>query len=189
MKMKTCLCNIVPARQRGASVFAFVLTHVLLLLCGPQSATGALEFVVYNNTATAGPPVSNTTLDSLRSFRLPALHSAVLMGQLTLTQWSVFSLAGNAGYARLWVDDHLLIDALLTPAGPNRPSCPVPGGDPNPVPGYRRWANANMPTEGSNDPHSMRSLGGDCTQGCSLSVCKALCEKLSAEVISAEAPD
>ena len=161
-------------RQRGVSVLA--LAPLLLLMHGPQPATGALEVAIFNNTAAAGPPVSNMTLDSLQSFRLPALHSAVLMGQLTLAQWSVFSLAGATGYARMWVDDHLLIDAPLTPTGPNRSSCTVPGGDPNAVPGYRFWSKANMPTQGSNDPHSMRSLGGDCTAGCSLAACKALCE-------------
>ena len=160
-------------------VVVLILAHLLTLMCKIQPAKAGLEVAIFNNTAASGPPVSNMTLNSLDSFRLPALHSAVLMGELTLAQWAVLSLGGIAGYARLWVDDHLLIDGLLTPAGPNRSSCMRPGGDPNPLQGYRRWSKANMPTVGSNDPHSMRPLGGDCTHGCSLAVCKALCEKLA----------
>lgn len=74
-----------------------------------------LQLTVYDNTAMAGSPIHNVS-QALGAFALPSLHSATLMGQLVLPQWSRFSLTGSAGYARLWVDDHLLIAAPLHPS-------------------------------------------------------------------------
>ena len=49
----------------------------------------------------------------------------MLVGQLTLNEWATFGLAASAGYARMWVDDHLLVDAPLSPASPLASALPV----------------------------------------------------------------
>jgi hypothetical protein len=143
-----------------------------------SAALASLQVAVYDNTALSGSPIQNATVARLSTFALPALHSAVLQGRLTQRQWSVFSLRGSSSHARMWVDDHLLIDASLHP---DNATCATPGGDPAAVAGYRRFQNANMPTAGDADPHSMRHLGGDCTTGCSLAECTRLCDMLASQ--------
>ena len=151
----------------------------LILLALPQTGRAELRAVVYGNTAHAGPPVSNSTVASLAD--VPALlrpwHSAVVQGRVTAQEWALFSVDTDAGFVRLRVDDHLLVDG--GPAAPVAPTCAFPGGDPSALPGYDQWQDTWMPVNGSDDPRSMSGLGGDCKTGCSERVCQALCEKLA----------
>jgi hypothetical protein len=144
-----------------------------------QLAYAELSAAVFGNTALAGIPVSNSTIAQLSTVLslLRPWHSAVIQGQITAQEWALFSVDTDAGFVRLRVDDHLLVDG--GPAAVPAPSCTFPGGDPSSVPGYLQWQDAWMPVNGTDDPHSMSSLGGDCTEGCSQHVCQALCEKLA----------
>lgn len=131
----------------------------------------------YANTAHAGEGTFTGTFNSLEdaALKLDANSSVTFAGQLSHTGVQILALDGDNGYARLWVDDHLLIDQNLAPPSP--PRCADPGGDPAPVPGFLRFA-ADLPTNGPDDPHSMREDGGDCVSGCSPEVCVELCTKL-----------
>ena len=116
---------------------------MLALLAAQLAATpGALRVTTYGNTALAGEPVSNHTVQSLSDLALPAFHSAVVVGQLSPTsggaveQWGLFSLQAPTGFARLWIDDHLMIDADLTGSAP--PRLPPTGPPAPPLPERRR---------------------------------------------------
>ena len=66
------------------------------------------------------------------SARLGSFQSATLQGQLTTKpQWTVFSVEADhpGAYVRLWVDDHLMLDEAIVPAGPAGPA-PSPAGPP-----------------------------------------------------------
>ena len=154
-----------------ASAAGLPMMLTTMLLAG---ARPSVRVVTYGNTALAGAPTANRTAPGVGSLELPPYSSAVLSGQLAgAGQWALFSLEGPTGYARLWIDDHLLIDAALGPLHCH------PGGQRDArAPGYRLWGGANMPTIGADDPHSMRADGGDCTQGCTAARCTALCSGL-----------
>ena len=64
-----------------------------------------------------------------------------------------------------------MIDDDLSAVLLSQPSCSVPGGDPSSVPGYLEFASATVPLSGPRDPRSMAADGGECTKGCSRSVC------------------
>lgn len=138
---------------------------------------------VYNNTAFGWPSIVNRTLPSLANIPnlLTPFTSAVVQGQLyptsTPTTWGLFEVVIDAGHVRLWVDDHLLVDGGPAVAPPLQ--CPYPGGDPSQLPGYFQWLGTQMPINGTGDPRSMTSLGGDCTKGCSREVCSQLCVELA----------
>eukprot|EP01050_Picozoa_sp_SAG11_P022704 SAG11_NODE_4361_length_1933_cov_1.818975_2_plen_282_part_00 len=167
-----------------------VAATLLLQAVRASGTDGAgLHITTFPNTALAGATSRNGTLPSLSSLTLPALSSAVLEGELTLShEWAIFGLRAQRGFARLWVDDHLMLDTELAGSVPPAPSpspspiakCAAPGGDRSALAGYSKWVGANLPTSGTNDPHSMRTAtpSGDCAHGCSLAVCAALCEKL-----------
>jgi hypothetical protein len=156
-----------------------LLRGLAALGLGPYMTGAELSVAVYGNTAHAGIPAVNTTVGTLNQARslLQPWHSAVIQGRITAREWALFSVDTDAGYVRLRVDDHLLIDG--GPAAPPAPSCAVPGGDPSALPGFLQWQDAFMPTNGTDDPRSMSNLGGDCTKGCSRSVCQALCAELA----------
>ena len=151
------------------------------------AAGAALTATVFNNTAHAGLPVHNLTVaDPLDVLRLlEPWQSVVIEGRVAGTAaarapvWALFSVDTDAGFVRLRVDDHLLVDG--GPAAAAAPSCSFPGGDPSALPGYSQWLDVWMPvnSSSSSDPRSMAGLGGDCTKGCSRAVCEALCEKLA----------
>ena len=155
-----------------------LLTAGVCLLC-IRLATAELLATVYPNTAFADAPTLNGTVPLLDSV-LPNLNpwqSIVFQGQVTEPGWHLFSVDVDEGHVRLWVDDHLIVNG--GPAVPPPPACSYPGGDPTALPGYLQWLAAQMPLAGADDPRSMAAEGGECTHGCSASVCEALCEKLA----------
>ena len=158
---------------RLAALLVGVCTLAVTVVRAELSAT------VYGNTALAGPPVLNTTVAELAGVLhlLEPWQSVVVEGQITATEWAVFSVDTDSGFVRLRVDDHLLVDG--GPAAALPPSCSFPGGDPSALPGYLQWQDTWIPVNDSTSPRSMSNVGGDCTKGCSRSVCEALCEKLA----------
>jgi hypothetical protein len=155
------------------------LRALLAAVAVAGSARAELSATVYGNTAHAGQPVHNGTVAELVDVLqlLEPWQSVLIEGQLTAQEWALFSVDTDAGFVRLRVDDHLLVDG--GPAAALPPSCSFPGGDPSALPGYLQWQDTWMPANGSSDPHSLSSLGGDCVKGCSRAVCEALCEKLA----------
>ena len=172
-----------------------------MLLAGSGIVTTAraeLLLQLHNNTALSGgssaAPVAGL---GEASARLGSFQSATLQGQLTTKpQWTVFSVEADhpGAYVRLWVDDHLMLDEAIVPAGPapspaGPPGCAHPGGTPvrrgtshwGRWTHWKLWQGVDLPTQGTDDPHSMRGDGGDCTSGCSLESCVALCDKLQAK--------
>ena len=65
---------------------------------------GGLSVAVYNNTALAGLPVHNTTVSDMSEALavLKPWQSMVLQGQLTASQWILFSVTNDAGFVRLF---------------------------------------------------------------------------------------
>jgi hypothetical protein len=161
----------------------------LLLGISPAAVHAELLFQLHNNTALSGggaaAPIANL---GAASAKLGDFQSATLQGQLTVApQWAVFSVEADrpGAFVRLWVDDHLMLDEAVVPVTPApaptppQPRCPHPGGAALPsVPHWKMWQGVDLPTSGTDDPHSMRGDGGDCTSGCSLASCVALCDKL-----------
>ena len=113
---------------RLAALLVGVCTLAVTVVRAELSAT------VYGNTALAGPPVLNTTVAELAGVLhlLEPWQSVVVEGQITATEWAVFSVDTDSGFVRLRVDDHLLVDG--GPAAALPPSCSFPGGDPSELP-------------------------------------------------------
>ena len=147
-----------------------------------KAANGA-TVVVYNSTAFAGAVVYNGTSSTVGFNTTETVivggQTAVWTGQVTVPEGMyLFGVdTGGIGYARLWVDDHLLVDGSPSPPPPS-PIQPLP--TPAVDGKYTEWDSANIATPG----HSMQDLGGDCnitTCGGSFAKCAAKCDALASQ--------
>ena len=98
---------------------------LLLLAAGTVLTQADLHATVYGNTALAPDGTEHVgSFDgtSLTGLQLRPYSSVLIQGQLTPAtapdvEYALFSVSTDAGYIRLWVDDHLLVDG-----GPGSPA-------------------------------------------------------------------
>jgi hypothetical protein len=95
---------------RAPPALAAALVGLLL----PATASAELRLVTFGNVALAGTPITNATVAGFGTLSLPPNSSAVLTGQLTAQQWALFAVEAPTSYVRLWIDDHLMVDAPVT---------------------------------------------------------------------------
>lgn len=159
--------------------------RAFLLACLLSEGHASVSVTVYNSAALAGTKLFNGSVPNLNAAvaSLKPWQSIAIQAELhppPAVSWALFSIEADAGYVRLWIDDHLIIDRELGRASPGPgPRCQHPGGDIEPLSGYLRFAGANMPTYGVNGLRDFRPVGGDCTRGCNATVCAALCSKFA----------
>jgi putative isomerase len=107
---------------------------VVALLCTPSSAFGlvvhAVLYQIFNNTAFGGIAIESRTAASLVA---PLQHvepwqSVRIQASLIpeSKQWLLFGLRADEGYARLWVDHHLLVDEWCNGTSIEARYLPVP---------------------------------------------------------------
>ena len=149
---------------------------MLLLLLVTTATFGSVLVNFFNNTALAGPSQSHAQATHfgfegppvLPASVNPSAFSASWQGMLSATPGTsaIFSVETDAGYVRLWVDDHLLVDSSVT-GGTSH--------DPVPEGAYTKWPHTNI-DDGKG--RGMKDVGGDCIDCGSTAKCIDKCEKL-----------
>ena len=103
-----------------------ITTTALVIFMSLTTAQGSVLCTLYNNTALSPPSVVSGRSDGVGFDGSPpmqppfsAVWSGVIEGDPQNPEWYTFGVDADAGFVRLWVDDHLLVDGVAGIPGAN----------------------------------------------------------------------